>query len=169
MLCVIAKLDDAATEKLTSIRNAAFPGLSVSRPLHGHITIATYIRDDHAGFVRSCRELLQGFPSFEVVYERIEVLEETSVIVAVPAENEELSAMHHSIAGVFNASLDKWTGGGLWVPHTTLYFNPQSELHSLADNMAASFRPFSARIGRIEFSNILEDGYEIVGHMDLST
>ena len=167
MLCVIAKLDDSAAEKLASVRNAAIPG--ASKPLHGHITLATFTGDDHARFVRACRELLRDFPPFEVVYERIAVLEETSVIVAVPAESEELIAMHRCIADRFGASLDKWTGGGLWVPHTTLYFGPEADLHGLADRMAASFRPFSARIGRIEFSNVLEDRYEIVGRMDLST
>ena len=43
MLCVIAKLDGAATEKLQALRRLAFPPGEAGRPLHGHITLATYV------------------------------------------------------------------------------------------------------------------------------
>ena len=165
MLCVIAKLDDAATEKLAALRRIAAPG---GKPLYGHITIAVYTGDDNALFIRSCRELLRGIAPFEITYSGIEVLEETSIIVAAPAENESLCALHRRIADVFDASLDRWTKAGVWYPHTTLYFGSQADLCGIADRMRASFLPFSARIERIEFSLVLKDGYQIVDALDLS-
>ena len=165
MLCVIAKLDKAATEKLMSLRGIAAPG---DKPLYGHITIAVYTGGDNALFIRSCRELLRGIPPFDVAYTGIEVLEETSIIVAAPAENELLRALHRRIAEAFDASLDRWTKEGSWYPHTTLYYGPQADLRSIADRMRESFRPFTARIERIEFSLVLKDGYEIVDALDLS-
>ena len=165
MLCVIAKLDDAATEKLKSLREIAVPG---GRPLYGHITIAVYTGDDNALFIRSCRELLRGIPPFDAAYSAIRVLEETSIIVAIPEENESLRALHRKITGRFDASLDRWTREGVWYPHTTLYYDPQADLRGIAGRMRESFRPFSARIERIEFSLVLKDGYEIVDALDLS-
>lgn len=165
MLCVIAKLDEAATEKLAALRNSAAPN---SKALYGHITIAVYTGDSNALFIRSCRQLLRGIPPFDVAYTGIEVLEETSIIVAAPAENELLRALHRRIAEAFDASLDRWTKEGSWYPHTTLYYGPQADLRSIADRMRESFRPFTARIERIEFSLVLKDGYEIIDALDLS-
>ena len=165
MLCVIAKLDKAATEKLAALRNSAVPN---SKALYGHITIAVYTGDDNALFIRSCRELLRGIPPFDAAYTAIRVLEETSIIVAVPAENESLHALHRIITGRFDASLDRWTKEGSWYPHTTLYYGPQADLRSIAGRMRESFRPFTARIERIEFSLVLKDGYEIIDALDLS-
>ena len=60
MLCVIAKLNEEATEKLMSIRTAALSDAAL-KPLHGHITIASYTGNhghslsDFAN--RFCREL----------------------------------------------------------------------------------------------------------------
>ena len=45
MLCVIAKLDKRSTEKLTAIQKAAAPDAD-GKPLHGHITLATYMGED---------------------------------------------------------------------------------------------------------------------------
>ena len=165
MLCVIAKLDEAATEKLAALRSSAAPD---GKPLYGHITIAVYTGGDNALFIRSYRELLRGIPPFDVAYTGIEVLEETSIIVAVPAENELLRALHRRIAEAFDAPLDRWTKEGSWYPHTTLYYGPQVDLDGIAGRMRESCRPFAARIERIEFSLVLKDGYEIVDALDLS-
>ena len=51
MLCVIAKLDNEAAEKLAFIRKAAVPE-EMAALFHGHITIVTYIGNDEAQFIR---------------------------------------------------------------------------------------------------------------------
>ena len=56
MLCVIAKLDDASTGKLETLRRNAFPDYAAARPLHGHITIAAYIGDDETRFIHFCKK-----------------------------------------------------------------------------------------------------------------
>ena len=169
MLCVIAKLNDAAAEKLAAIREAAFPEGRVLKHLHGHITIATYLGNEEDQFIRSCRELLKDFPLFEIEYEKIEVLEETSIIVATPKKSGQLDLMHQSIAEKYNDSLDVWTQKDRWYPHTTLFYSPEEDLHSICGKMRAEFEPFLARICRIEFSRVCNSGYEIVDHVDLTT
>ena len=168
MLCVIAKLDDAATNKLLQLQSAASPVGADLRPLYGHITVATYIGDDESCFIRSCKQLLKGFGAFEVVFDKIEVLEETSILVATPVKSESLLSLHQRIAKMFNDSLNQWTKKDDWYPHTTLLFGPRLDLHGICQKLADSFVPFPAKICKIEFSRVCENTCEIVDFMDLS-
>ena len=162
MLCVIARLDDASTEKLNALRQLAFPPGEAGRPLHGHITLATYVGGDEEAFLRSCRELLRGAAAFSVSYGKLEVLAETSIIVASPEPNPVLEELHRRIVRAHAPELDLWTGTERWQAHTTLFYSPQADLQELCRRMEARFEPFSARVGSIEFSRVLEDGFEIL-------
>lgn len=161
MLCVIAKLDGEATEKLMAIRKVALSD-AVVKPLYGHITIATYAGDNEAQFIRFCKSLLAGMRSFPVRYEKIAVLEATSIIVASPEKSGPLEALHLGIAKEYNCALHPWTQIGQWCPHTTLLYGPGLDLHRICREMSASFVPFSAQISGIEFSRVLESGYAII-------
>lgn len=171
MLCVIAKLDELATETLAVIRKIAFSDFAPSNPLHGHITLATYIGDDEAEFVEFCMHLFEGLPSFPVEYKRIEVLEGTSdsapIIVATPERAGLLEEVHRRIAAAYGSSLNQWTQTDCWYPHTTLLYRPGVDLHPICRMMAASFVPFSTQIRKIEFSRVLDSGYEIIGQVEL--
>ena len=168
MLCVIAKLDDAATEKLEALRQAALPGGETAKRLYGHITVASYLGADELSFIRACKALLTGFPAFAVSYVKLEVLEESSVLVASPEKSGALLSLHRRIAERWPDSLDKWTATERWHPHTTLLHSPTADLQALRRKMEAAFSPFSARVGRIEFSRVTDDGYEILDRAELS-
>lgn len=167
MLCVIAKLNEEATEKLMSIRTAALLDAGL-KPLHGHITIAAYTGDRQAQFVRFCKSLLQGTSAFAVRYEKIEVLDASSIIVASPEKSGALEVLHRRIAEEYNDSLNPWTQADRWYPHTTLLYEPNLDLHRICRKMEAYFLPFSAQISRIEFSRVLESGYEIIDRVELT-
>ena len=160
MLCLIAKLSEEATARLEAVRKAA--GYDALKPLHGHITIATYMGEDEAAFIRFCREQLDGAAPFTVQYQKIEVLEETSVIVAVPEKTSMLEEIHRRVAEQYSNELDRWTKEDSWVPHTTLFFTPGAELREIYRKLLAAFAPFTARICGAEFSRVLDSGYEIV-------
>lgn len=168
MLCVIAKLDDVATDKMLQLQKTAISVNTDTKTLHGHITVATYVGDKESCFIQSCKQLLKGFRSFDVIFDRIEVLEETSIIVATPVKSESLNSLHQKIAELFNESLDQWTKKVNWYPHTTLLFGPQLDLHGICHRMADSFVPFTANICKIEFSRVCENTYEIVDCVDVS-
>ena len=162
MLCVIAKLDKSATERLASLKKAFVPAEFAARPLYGHITIATYIGSDEAGFIRSCKALLDGVPAFQVEYKKLEVLKKSAIIVASPEKAGTLSALHSMISKEFMPSLNDWTQPDAWQPHTTLLYYPESDLNGICANMSKAFAPFSATVCAIEFSRVLDSGYEIV-------
>ena len=82
MLCVIAKLDKRSADKLTAIKRALVSDAG-SKPLYGHITLASYVGEDEAGFMAFCTSLLKGVPRFAVPYTQLAVLEETSIIAAL--------------------------------------------------------------------------------------
>ena len=164
MLCLIAKLDKRSAERLTAVKKAAVPE---AKPLYGHITLATYVGDDEAGFMAFCASQLKGISWFAVEYTRLAVLEETSIVVALPEKAGALSALHRRIAEAYGGSLDQWTGSEAWLPHTTLLDDPKANLPELCGKMAADFAPFTAGIVGIEFSRVTPSGYEILGRVEL--
>lgn len=167
MLCVIAKLDETATGKLASIQKAALPDAAPSGPLHGHITIAAYIGDKEAEFLQFCKGQIDGIPSFLVEYKKIEVLEDTAIIAASPEKSGALEDIHRRIAREYGGSLNQWSQADWWYPHTTLLYDPALDLHRICRKMSAALVPFSARVCRIEFSRVLESGYDIIDRVEL--
>ena len=162
MLCVIAKLAQEAAERLTEVRKAAERFGLPEKNLYGHITIAAYVGDDVPAFMASCRRILSGCAAFSVFYACIEVLSATSIIVASPRNEGELSRLHSAIAERWAADLDQWTGTVGWKPHTTLLYRPEGDLEEIAAAMRERFFPFAAAVERIEFSEVLDSGFRIV-------
>ena len=167
MLCVIARIDPGARERLAALRRAGEAWDSRPGELYGHITLAAYVGDEEDRFIASCRELLSRFSAFTVRYSRVELLSATSILVASPDKESTLLALHDAIAEKWSGSLDRWTGDALWQPHTTLLYDPYGDLEAAAAVLRKEFSPFTARVERIEFSRVEETGYTIVDHVDL--
>jgi hypothetical protein len=167
MLCVIAKLDSHATEKLRTLQKVAASYEAVPSALYGHITIAAYTPENDMDFVIECKELLQGVGPFSVLFDKVEVLSETSIIVATPQKNGVLLTLHTKIAERYGPFLDQWTCGDNWYPHTTLLYNPQADLPRICRAVQEDFSPFEAGVKSIEFSRVTETGYEIVDRIVL--
>ena len=167
MVCVIAKLPPDVVKRLNILRKAALSGEQPVPPLHGHITVAAYLPEDDSDFLQACSKIIPETPSFSVWYGKLEVLAETSIIVATPSKAPELMALHGRIAGKYSESLDRWTRGAGWYPHTTLIYNPHADLNGLCRNMQRHFVPFEARISRVELSRAGENGYSILKSIDL--
>ena len=167
MLYVIAKLDSHATEKLRTLQKAAASYGVVPSALYGHITIAAYTSDNDMDFVIGCKELLQGVSPFSVLFDKVEVLSETSIIVAAPQKSRILLTLHTRIAERYGLLLDQWTCSNNWYPHTTLLYNPQADLPRICRAVQEDFFPFEAGVKSIEFSRVTETGYEIVDRITL--
>ena len=167
MLCVIAMLTEDADKRLASLRAAAIPREADLPPLYGHITLATYLSDDHEAFIKGCADLLDAFPAFTVRYERIGFFPGSGVIFAQPSESPYLSAIHRRIAERYGQDLDQWTGREDWFPHTTLISVPLADPDGACRAMQKLFVPFEARIGRVEFSLVGEEKFTILRGVDL--
>ena len=167
MLCVIARIDPGARERLADLRQTAEAWAAGTGELYGHITLAAYVGDEEDRFIASCRELLSGCRAFSVRYGRIEVLPATAILVASPEKEGTLLSLHDKIAEKWSGSLDQWTGDEYWRPHTTLLYDPDGDLAAAEAVLGKRFSPFSARVERIEFSRVEETGYTILGSVDL--
>lgn len=158
MLCAIAKLDPASTQRLAKLRRMANDFGIFPRELHGHITLATYTGGDEAGFIASCTAILSGYHKFTVRYEKVEIWasvpESESIIVAVPQREPVMAAMQKEIARAWAADLNEWTQEDVWRPHTTLLYAPGADLAAIAAAMQKEFAPFTAQVDRIEFSRV---------------
>lgn len=167
MLCVIAKPNPEATEKLKVIQKAELFATAGLKPLYGHITIATYTGAEEAQLVQFCKSLLAGTAPFAVRYEKVEVLEASSIIVASPEKSGTPETLHRLIAEEYGDALNRWTQADQWYPHTTLLYEPNADLHGICRKMTDSFRPFSTQISRIEFSRVLASAYDVIDSVEL--
>ena len=166
MLCAIAKLDDAATDKLNALMNKANAEVGVFRHIYGHITVATYIGNEDSDFIAYCKEQMKVVSPFEVLYHKVEVLDRSSILVATPKKNAALTYLHNQINERYSHALDGWTKGDAWYPHTTLLHSPDADLGRICCMVSQDFIPFPAFIRRIEFSRVFKNGYEIIDHID---
>ncbi|MBQ6564302.1 MAG: 2'-5' RNA ligase family protein [Clostridia bacterium] len=167
MICVMAKLPPDAEERLDLLRKTVLSGEQCVKPLHGHITIVTYLGDNRAQFIQDCAEILRETPSFRVRYEKLEVLPETSILVATPSKPDTLMTLHRKMKDRYSKSLDRWTCGADWYPHTTLLYDPKADLAGLCRQMQDVFTPFETCIRQAEFSEVKETGYTILGTIHL--
>ena len=167
LICVIAKLPPNAVERLNILKESVRSERPATHSLYGHITIATYLPDDDAAFRQVCSGIIRETPSFSLRYEKLEVLSETSIVVAVPSKPTILLDLHNRIAEKFGSSMDRWTCGNEWYPHTTLIYDPDADLNALCRNMQQQFSPFEVSITQIEFSRVEETGYTILESIDL--
>lgn len=167
MLCAIARLPAEARDRLRRVQSAASTLGFSPTPLYGHITLAVCDSGDEDAFAAGCRDALTGFGPIPVRYERIEILSETTIIVAAPARTEALLYAHRVLADRFADWLDPWTRDERWRPHTTLFHHPTADLAPLRDAMAARFAPFDTQITRVELSRVMKNGYRIVGGIEI--
>ena len=157
MICAIAKIDPASTERLAKLRRMANDFGIFPRELHGHITLAAYTGEDEAGFIASCKTILSGYQKFAVHYEKVEIwasVPEPEIIVAAPRREPVMAAMQKEIARAWAADLNEWTQVDIWRPHTTLLYAPGADLPAIAAAMQEKFEPFTAQVDRIEFSQV---------------
>ena len=167
MLCVIAKVDDLARDRLNALCKIAEEFGFPARYLYGHITLVSYIGQNERKFIDQCKIVLNGRKAFPVVYDCIELLPPTPSIVASPKRTKELIAMHSLLLSVAPFELDSWSSMELWHPHTTLFYHTEANLHTISERMRKHFSPFSARVSRIEFSRVTDQGYEIINSVML--
>lgn len=167
MLCVIAKIDDESTRKLADLQSAAKDFGLPPRNLYGHITLSAFVGSEEAAYMAFCKTVLRDVGAFSVFYEQMEVLSETSIIVASPRKRGALARIQAKLAAGWEDEMDKWTKPDVWRPHTTLMYKPDADLHEICERMTAVFRPFTAQIERIEFSKVTENGYRILDSIPL--
>ena len=152
MLCVIAKIDPKSKARFLKLQGKIEKlGISV-KALHGHITLVSYIGEDEAAFIASCKEILSSCKVFPVCYDKIEVLASSCIVVASPRKEGVLEAMQRKIA-------EKWA--------KDLPDYMQADLGKIAQHLEENFEPFCGEVQTIEFSRVEKVGYTIVDTVEL--
>ena len=162
MLCILAKIDEAARTELLRLQEVTKKFGLEPAPVHGHVTLACYTGKNEEEFIRSCRIKTSGLRRFRILYEGIEVFAASSVIAAAPGREKKIEEVHGDISSDWSDDLNSWTRDKVWLPHTTLLQNPDADLERIAESMREIFRPFSATVTELEFSKVNENGYEII-------
>lgn len=162
MLCVIAKIDPKSKARFLKLQGKIEKlGISV-KALHGHITLVSYIGEDEAAFIASCKEILSSCKVFPVCYDKIEVLASSCIVVASPRKEGVLEAVQRKIAEKWAKDLPDYMQADVWYPHTTLLQDMQADLGKIAQHLEENFEPFCGEVQTIEFSRVEKVGYTIV-------
>ena len=167
MLCVIAKIDSAARERLNELCKVVEEFDLPVRYLYGHITLVSYIGQNEANFIAQCKTALKNWRAFSVAYNRVELLPPTPSIVASPELSQKLVAIHDLLLSVAPSEMDSWSAKEVWHPHTTLFYHTEADLQAIAERMRKIFVPFTSEVVRIEFSRVTDSGYEIIDSFTL--
>ena len=167
MLCVIAKIDNAARERLNELCKVVEGFDLPVRYLYGHITLVSYIGQNEADFIAQCKTALKTWRAFPVDYNCVELLPPTPSIVASPELSQELVAIHDLLLSVAPSEMDSWSAKEVWHPHTTLFYHTEADLPAIAERMRKIFATFTAEVVRIEFSRVTDSGYEIIDSITL--
>ena len=167
MLCVIAKIDNAARERLNELCKVVEEFDFPVRYLYGHITLVSYIGQNEEDFVKQCKTVLKNWRAFPVDYNCVELLPPTPSIVASPELSQELVAIHDLLLSVAPSEMDSWSAKEVWHPHTTFFYHTEADLQAIAERMRKIFVPFTAEIVRIEFSRVTDGGYEVIDYITL--
>ena len=167
MLCVIAKLDEAARERLLNVQKIVTEFGLLRRALYGHITLATFIQGEEAQRIGKCKAALKEAAPVRVRFKEIAEFTETSVVAAIPEKTEALAALQRRAVGDGERLLDRWTRCAAWQPHTTLVHQPGMELAQVCAAMQSAFEPFETWVERIEFSRVEDGRCEVVDGLDL--
>lgn len=171
MLCAIAIIDPAATERLVKLEQVTERFGIPPQDVHGHVTLATYVGDDEDAFISSCKSILSGYGKFPVYYDTVGTWicksGMKSFIGAFPRKEPTIVAIQKEIAGIWSAYLNEWTQEDVWKPHTSLLYVQGADLSTVAEAMQEMFEPFVAQVDRIEFSRVYENGYEIIDSFEL--
>ena len=162
MLCVIARIDDAARGQLDALCKLVEEFDLPARYLYGHITLVTYLGHEEEKFIERCKSVLHDQTAFPVYYNGVELLLPTPSIVASPDMTQELCAIHDRLMGVAPSEMDRWSSRELWHPHTTLFYHTEANLEAIAERIKESFTPFYAKVCSVEFSKVTDSGYEIL-------
>lgn len=167
MLCAIAKIDEESRIKLESLQLTA-EGFGIPPGnLYGHITLSTLVCNEEDAYIAFCKTMLRDVNAFSVLYEQVEVLSATSIIVASPRKRGDLENIQKILVAGWEDKINTWTKPDVWRPHTTLLYKPDADLNAICKAMTAIFYPFTAKIERIEFSKVTDNGYHIIDSIAL--
>lgn len=148
MLCVIAKIDPKSKTRFLKLQGKIEKlGISV-KALHGHITLVSYIGEDEAAFIASCKEILSSCKVFPVCYDKIEVLASSCIVVASPRKEGVLEAVQRKIAEKWAKDLPDYMQADVWYPHTTLLQDMQADLGKSRSIWKKTLSRFVARCRR---------------------
>lgn len=167
MLCVIAKIDEESRIKLANLQLTAESFGIPPRKLYGHITLSTLVCEEEDAYIAFCKTTLRDVKAFSVLHEQVEVLSATSIIVASPKKRGDLENIQKTLTAGWENKINMWTKPDVWYPHTTLLYKPDADLNAICKAMTAIFHPFTAKIERIEFSNVTDNGYHIMDSISL--
>lgn len=171
MLCAIAIVCPAATERLAELEKVTERFDISPQDVHGHITLATYIGNDEEAFISSCKSILSGYGKFPVYYDAVGTWicksGMKSFIGAFPRKEPVIIAIQKEIAGRWSPYLNEWTQADVWNPHTSLLYVQGADLSAVAEAMQEKFEPFATQVNRIEFSRVYDNGYEMVDSFEL--
>ncbi len=162
-ICAIWILDEESNNKLEYIREALRDFHIEYEPIYGHITMAHFYNIDVDDIVHYTKQFVKDKSIFYVKYSIIGLMS-PDCIACIPTSFGKLLKYYYEYHKQFDTYCDDWTKAenGLWLPHSTLYINPDIDLGPIIMEMSRRFTPFEGKIVRLELSEIIDDEIQTI-------
>lgn len=169
-ICAILILDQEGQDRLNAFHEALQASGLPTAKVYAHITLAHFHDIDAEALIAWTDNFLQNKRPFEVSYDKIGEL--GTCLVFLPAESPELESWYEEYHERFDEHCDHWTSAdrGLWTPHSSLTCEI-TESRGREENLArlkAAFKPFKARVVRLDLSEITPQGFDILYTKELA-
>lgn len=163
-ICAIFCLDEQTNEKIRSYRNALTVSYGIPRKeIYPHITLAHYVEVDTEEIINYSEKFVREIQAFSVQYDSIKALS-GNCVACIVNPNGRIIDLYNKYHAEFDSCCDIWTKkeNGLWIPHSTIYGNSESNLEEMSMHLEKNFVPFQGKVIRFELSQINEDGFDII-------
>lgn len=162
-ICAIWTLSKESNEQLEYVREILKDFNISYEPIYGHITMAHFYNIDIDKIVEYTDEFIKGKSIFYVKYSIIGLLN-PNCIACISTTSGKLLEYYYEYHKQFDSYCDDWTKAeaGLWLPHSTLYFNPDIDLGPIVIKISKRFKPFDGKVVSLELSEIDGNKMEII-------
>lgn len=169
-LCVILVLDEEARTRLNNYLKHLENYDINADPVHGHITLASYLSDNITELVHYTRAFFLNVNQFHLKCTRIKRLTKVNVS-CFPNESQILRSLYETFHQKYDSLCDEYTklSTGQWTPHITMYNQSSGQSDFVEQVLKEAFVPFEANIVRVELSIVHDEGIETVFAYDLGT
>lgn len=167
-ICAILVLDEESQERVNHLRREMVAHGLPPGSVHGHVTLAHFHKMDPDTLITWTRNFLQDRTPFDLIFNKVDHLGPCLVFYA--EDSEILNSWYEEYNQHFDYFSDPFTSlrEGQWTPHATLFCDEKMDKAEQLIEVKRIFKPFRARVVRLELSEILDEGYRILAAFDFT-
>lgn len=165
---VLLAPDEATSMRVRTIKTLQNKFNMPYRIFYPHLTIAHFPLADRKQLARAIKKLSKKYDPIDLNFIDVKIIDK--VLIAIEVDNNKmLEEIYDSIHKMVPFTADKWTSPNepYYLPHVSLYFNPEIDLEPMYEHFKKGFTPFQGEAVAIELSVFDGKSYTITHRFPL--